>query len=82
MAQLVARFVRIEEARGSNPLTSTQHQAPCAFSGRPRRFVISTAGSANNHGIEVDRTARTLETSYGSHRPEIQLHELPLVGMP
>ena len=37
MAQLVARFVRIEEVRGSIPLSSTRRRAPSIPEGALRR---------------------------------------------
>jgi hypothetical protein len=42
MAQLVARFVRIEEVRGSNPLSSTESLVRA--SGVPRQQVSGTTG--------------------------------------
>ncbi len=42
MAQLVARFVRNEEARGSNPLSSTADQGPIPTLGN-RPLIVDTA---------------------------------------
>lgn len=56
MAQLVARLVRIEEVRGSNPLRSTeQHESPRLT---PGAFVFSWSvveGEADDDGGVLSR---------------------------